>query len=114
MKTRQPIGQLLTTDYGDIIAVFNPGGSVLASGGSWDNNIILWDVKTRQPIGQPLTGHKDTVTSVAFSPDGKTLAFSSDIDPTGAFYVYTIPVEGGKPFRLDATQSAWPNEIFWR
>jgi len=38
----------------------------------------LWDVATRQPIGQPLTGHSNLVHSVAFSPDGKTLA--SDYD----------------------------------
>jgi len=53
-------------------------------------------------------------SSLAWSPDGKTLAFSCDMDPTGAFYVYTIPAQGGKPTRLDGTLSAWPNEIMWR
>jgi len=54
-----------------------------------DNNIILWDMETRQPIGQPLSGHADSVFSVALSPDGKTLASGGydsyiilwDIDP---------------------------------
>ena len=36
---------------------------------------------THQPIGQPLTGHINAVTSVAFSPDGKTLA-SGSVDNT--------------------------------
>ena len=54
-----------------------------------------------------------TFSSLSWSPDGKTLAFSSDMDPTGAFYVYTIPAEGGSPIRLEATQSAWPNEVLW-
>jgi Tol biopolymer transport system component len=51
--------------------------------------------------------------SVAWSADGKTLAFSSDLDPTGAFYVYTVPVDGGKPERIELTKSAWPNQIMW-
>ena len=51
--------------------------------------------------------------SLAWSPDGKTLAFSSDMDPSGAFYVYTIPAKGGSPAKLEATQSAWPNEVMW-
>jgi len=55
-----------------------------------------------------------TFTSLAWSPDGKTLAFSSDMDPTGAFYVYTIPAQGGEPTRIDLAKSAWPNEICWR
>ena len=32
---------------------------------------------TGQPVGQPLTGHTDTVTSVAFSPDGTRIASGS-------------------------------------
>jgi WD40 repeat protein len=34
----------------------------------------LWDLATHQQIGDPLTGSTGWVTSVAFSPDGKTLA----------------------------------------
>ena len=55
-----------------------------------------------------------TFASLAWSPDGQTLAFSSDMDVTGAFHVYTIQPEGGKPTRLDGTRSAWINEIMWR
>ena len=62
---------------------------------------------------QPRTVLK-TLTSLTWSPDSKTLAFSSDMHPSGAFHVYTIPVGGGEPKRLDATMSAWPNEIMWR
>ena len=34
----------------------------------------LWNTATGQAPGAPLTGHTDTVTAVAFSPDGKLLA----------------------------------------
>ena len=53
-------------------------------------------------------------SSLAWSPDNKTLAFSSDMDPSGAFYVYTINAGGGDPQRLDRTKSAWPQQIMWR
>ena len=55
-----------------------------------------------------------TFTSLAWSSDVKTLAFSSDMDASGAFHVYTISPEGGKPKRLEGTKSAWPQEIMWR
>ena len=52
--------------------------------------------------------------SLSWSPDGTSLAFSSDMDPTGAFYVYTIRRDGGAPVRLDATRSAWPQRVMWQ
>ena len=55
-----------------------------------------------------------TFASLAWSPDSTALAFSSDMDRSGAFYVYTISPDGGEPRRLNGTKSAWPNEITWR
>ena len=55
-----------------------------------------------------------TFTNLVWSPDGRTLAFSSDMDPSGAFCVYTVAAEGGPVRRLDVTKSAWPNQITWR
>jgi WD40 repeat protein len=63
---------------------YSPDGQTLASGGN-DGTILLWDVSAvssaavavRQPLGSingRLSGHTRGVQSVAFSPDGQTLA----------------------------------------
>jgi WD40 repeat protein len=59
---------------------FNSDGSILAvSGdGNWvDGSYLqLWDVSTKKVI-HFLAGHNDPINSVAFSPDGQTLASGS-------------------------------------
>ena len=80
-----------------------------------------------EPVGHPSTRHgwyshgsarprrvTKSFYSLRWSPDGTRLAFSSDMDPTGAFYVHTVGRASGKPVRLDATKSAWPQDVMWR
>jgi len=55
-----------------------------------------------------------TFSSAKWSPDGKQVAFSSDMSEDGYFHVYLVPAAGDAPKRLDATRSAWPNQIDWR
>ena len=45
--------------------------------GSRDQTIQLWDVATGALL-QTLEGHTDSVTSVAFSPNGKQVVSGSD------------------------------------
>lgn len=85
----QPIGTPLVKDGGETTAIaFNSAGTILASGscsgldGYFCNagEIQLWDVyDVAHPalLGAPLTGPENVVWSVAFSPDGKTLAAGS-------------------------------------
>jgi WD40 repeat protein len=89
VEKRRVIGQPSQGHTAPVTSVtFSPGGSTLASGscGKFDGDtcvqgeIILWDMNTRQPIGK-LSGHSAIVKSLAFSPDGRTLA-SGSVDKT--------------------------------
>ena len=51
--------------------------------------------------------------SIAWSPDSARIAFSSDMDESGDFYVYTISADGGDVTRLDVTRSAWEQWSAW-
>lgn len=55
-----------------------------------------------------------TSSTPQWSPNGKHIAFSSDLDSSGAFHVYTIPATGGEMNKLSATRSAWPNRVKWK
>ncbi len=64
--------QLPGVGWGEDV-VFSRDGNLLAFGDN-ENAVQVWDLTQPKPIQKVLRGHTDNVNSVAFSPDGKTLA----------------------------------------
>ncbi|MEO8311232.1 MAG: TIR domain-containing protein [Caldimonas sp.] len=85
-STRAPVGAPLAMPNSTLGLAFSPDGATLAAG-CWDGTVVLWDVATQQRRGAPLPrmssseqrpkpteGQRTPRISVAFSPDGRTLA----------------------------------------
>ena len=63
-----------------VLAVtYSPDGQTLASSGSSDSTIQLWNVANGTHL-RTLKGHTEMVRTLAFSPDGKILVSGSDDD----------------------------------
>jgi WD40 repeat protein len=73
-------GEFLTAHQGFINSLaFHPNGNILVSGGA-DFLLRVWNVSNRQnpvALGGPSGPQNDSITGVAFSPDGQKLASSS-------------------------------------
>jgi WD40 repeat protein len=56
---------------------FSPDGTLLASG-SYDETVLLWDLREPDVAPKILYSHEGRITSLAFSPDGALLASGGD------------------------------------
>ncbi len=77
---RQAVFSFSGTGYRDpwegshiVVLALSADGAVLASSYNDKGDIALWDTKTKQ-LWRLLKGHKASLSHLAFSPDGKTLA----------------------------------------
>lgn len=77
--TGEPAGQVIASDalVGGTQISFTRDDRWLAVIGR-DKDVRVLDALTGQQRGAPMTGHQDSVNTVAFSPDGQLLATGSD------------------------------------
>ena len=59
-------------------AAFSPDGRIVVISNRRDQEIMRWDARSGQPLNSFFLTHKKGVTSLAFSPDGKTMLTGSD------------------------------------
>jgi WD40 repeat protein len=109
------VGQPLTGHAGSVSSVaFAADGQTLATGDgsgiTHQGSVILWDLRDPahpQRIGQPLTVHTGSVSSVAFAPDGHTLAVGSAIIVRGS----NIRTDVNTAILWDLSDPAHPQRI---
>jgi WD40 repeat protein len=74
---------------------FSPDGSLLAAGCGLGNAVSdgylgLWDASSGQPLGPTIPSPAGRIESIAFSPDGQTLASASWTGVMGAVALWDV------------------------
>jgi WD40 repeat protein len=89
--------------------IFTADGNRLISGGG--NGTLVWDVETKTPFANILKTDHGT-SSIAFSPDGKTLAAAGD-DGYITLWEVATHTSLGKPLKLPGEYQTFAGYLFF-
>src|SRR5580698_2012814 len=92
----------LTTGVGaESEPLFSPDGSTIAFTGEYDGNVDVYVMPSSGGTPKRLTYHPAPDRVVGWTPDGKSIIFSSNRSSYSNFSrLFTIPVEGGVETQL--------------
>ncbi len=90
----------------------SPDGKVLLFNGDYDGINKTYKVPTNGGKYQQVPNNIDSGESAVFSPDGNTIAFSSNQNKEKTFDIYTMSAEGGYATRITNSQEV-EYGLFW-
>ena len=93
----------LTTDLGvESNPVFNPDGTLIAFSAQYDGNTDVFTIPVAGGAATRLTSHPSADVVRGFTPDGKSVLFSSNrnVYSNRHSQLFTVPLTGGMPEQL--------------
>ena len=93
----------LTSGQGASNPAFSPDGALLAFTAQYEGNADVYVVPVAGGVPARLTWHPGRDTVQGFTPDGRSVVFTSSRAVFSGRYsqLFTVPVKGGAPARLD-------------
>ncbi|MFM7150416.1 MAG: peptidase S41, partial [Gemmataceae bacterium] len=93
----------MTSDLGlESHPIFSPDGSILAFSAQYDGNTDVYTIPVSGGSPKRLTYHPGQDVVRGFTPDGKSILFSSPrhVFSTRHSQLFTVPISGGMPTQL--------------
>jgi tricorn protease len=102
------VRRLTTADGDEQNPVFSPDGKLIAFSANYDGNIDVYVIPSSGGTPKRLTYHPDADIVQGFTPDGKSVLFTSGRSSHTNRYtqLFTVPIEGGPETKLPIPNAA--------
>ncbi|MEO7084804.1 MAG: PDZ domain-containing protein [Gemmatimonadaceae bacterium] len=102
------VRRLTTADGDEQNPVFSPDGKLIAFSANYDGNTDVYVIPSSGGVPKRLTYHPDADIVQGFTPDGKSVLFTSGRSSYTNRYtqLFTVPIEGGPETKLPIPNAA--------